>query len=117
MRPDLIIPLDRVRGPNEPLPSDHVRAHKLYAALFDEVQDLIKGKHLLIVPSGPLTQLPFQVLVTSPPTSANNRAIASACAGSCGHRVACCVVIEGPAPCRQAEHRAQADGWLRQPSP
>ena len=40
------------------------RAHKLYSALFGEVQDLIKGKHLLIVPSGPLTQLPFQVLVT-----------------------------------------------------
>jgi CHAT domain-containing protein len=31
------------------------------------VEDLIKGKHLLIVPSGPLTQLPFQVLVTAPP--------------------------------------------------
>ena len=50
-----------------PLPFDHVRAHKLYAALFGQVQDLIKGKHLLIVPSGPLTQLPFQVLVTKAP--------------------------------------------------
>ena len=29
-------------------------------------QDLIRDKHLLIVPSGPLTQLPFQVLVTKP---------------------------------------------------
>ena len=40
------------------------------------MQDLIKGKHLLIVPSGPLTQLPFQVLVTKPPTSGDHRAAA-----------------------------------------
>ena len=58
------IPLDKAPSANEPLPFDHARAHKLYTALFGEVQDLIKGKHLLIVPSGPLTQLPFQVLVT-----------------------------------------------------
>src|SRR5215467_8925228 len=37
---------------------------------------LIGGKHLLIVPSGPLTQLPFQVLVTAAPTSADHRAVA-----------------------------------------
>ncbi len=36
-------------------------------SLFGQVEDLIKGKHLLIVPSGPLTQLPFQVLVTAAP--------------------------------------------------
>src|SRR5258705_1757763 len=28
---------------------------------------MIKGKHLIVVPSGGLTQLPFQVLVTQPP--------------------------------------------------
>ena len=56
-----------VTGAPSPLPFDHARAHKLYAALFGQVQDLIKGKHLLIVPSGPLTQLPFQVLVTKAP--------------------------------------------------
>ena len=70
------IPLDKAPGPNQPLPFDHARAHKLYSALFGEVQDLIKGKHLLIVPSGPLTQLPFQVLVTKPPTSGDHRAVA-----------------------------------------
>ena len=32
-----------------------------------QVEDLIKGKHLLVVPSGSLTQLPFQVLVTINP--------------------------------------------------
>ena len=53
----------------DPLPFDHARAHKLYMNLFGEVQNLIKGKHLLIVPSGPLTQLPFQVLVTEAPTA------------------------------------------------
>ena len=50
-----------------PLPFDLARAHALYRGLFGEVEDFIKGKHLLIVPSGALTQLPFQVLVTAPP--------------------------------------------------
>jgi CHAT domain-containing protein/tetratricopeptide (TPR) repeat protein len=52
------------------LPFDAARAHKLYMALFGEVRDLIKGRHLLMVPSGPLTQLPLQVLVTEPPAAA-----------------------------------------------
>jgi CHAT domain-containing protein/tetratricopeptide (TPR) repeat protein len=49
------------------LPFDIRRAYALYQALLGPVEHLIKGKHLLIVPSGPLTQLPFQVLVTEPP--------------------------------------------------
>jgi CHAT domain-containing protein/Flp pilus assembly protein TadD len=65
-----------VKGAPNPLPFDHARAHKLYMGLFGQVQDLIKGKHLLIVPSGPLTQLPFQVLMTGPPTSGDHRAAA-----------------------------------------
>ena len=60
-------------GSNPLLPFDHARAHKLYVALFGEVQDLVAGKHLLIVPSGPLTQLPFQVLITKQPTSSDHR--------------------------------------------
>jgi CHAT domain-containing protein/tetratricopeptide (TPR) repeat protein len=55
---------------------DHLRAHKLYMDLFSNVVDLIKDKHLLIVPSGPLTQLPFHALVTQPPTTSDHRAIA-----------------------------------------
>jgi tetratricopeptide (TPR) repeat protein/CHAT domain-containing protein len=51
----------------DPLPFDRARAFKLYLGLFGQVQDLIKGRHLLIVPSGALTQLPFQVLVTEAP--------------------------------------------------
>jgi CHAT domain-containing protein/tetratricopeptide (TPR) repeat protein len=49
----------------ETLPFDADRAHRLYKALFGGVEDLIRDKHLLIVPSGPLTQLPFHVLVTA----------------------------------------------------
>lgn len=63
---------DAERG--RPLPFDYPRAHKLYKALFGQVEDLIKGKHLLIVPSGPLTQLPFQVLVTAMPPAPQSAA-------------------------------------------
>ena len=51
----------------KPLPFDHRRAYRLYKSLFGGFDDLIKDKNLLIVPSGPLTQLPFHVLVTRPP--------------------------------------------------
>jgi CHAT domain-containing protein/Tfp pilus assembly protein PilF len=51
----------------KPLPFDLNRAHTFYKALFGQIEDLIKDKHLLIVPSGPLTQLPFQVLITEEP--------------------------------------------------
>jgi CHAT domain-containing protein/tetratricopeptide (TPR) repeat protein len=70
------IPLSKLPSPKQPLPFDHGRAHKLYTALFGEVGDLVDGKHLLIVPSGSLTQLPFQVLVTKSPTSSEHREIA-----------------------------------------
>jgi CHAT domain-containing protein/tetratricopeptide (TPR) repeat protein len=50
----------------ETLPFPRSRSHALYKALFGEVEDLIRDKHLLVVPSGALTQLPFQVLVTAP---------------------------------------------------
>jgi CHAT domain-containing protein len=49
-----------------PLPFDLKRAHTLYRGLFSSVTDLIDGKRLLMVPSGPLTTLPLQVLVTEP---------------------------------------------------
>lgn len=52
------------------LPFDLALAHELYRAVFGEVGDLIKDKRLLIVPSGPLTVLPFQVLVTEKPAVA-----------------------------------------------
>ena len=52
------------------LPFDLDHAHDLYQVLFGRVEDLIKGKRLLIAPSGPLTALPFQVLVTDRPATA-----------------------------------------------
>jgi CHAT domain-containing protein len=70
------IPLGNAPRPGQPLPFDHARAHRLYTTLFGEVGNLIKGKHLLIVPSGPLTQFAFQVLLTKPPTSGDHRAAA-----------------------------------------
>ena len=54
----------------KPLPFDLARAHALYKALFGQIEDLINDKRLLIVPSGPLTQLPFQVMVTDEPNTA-----------------------------------------------
>ena len=48
------------------LPFDHKRGHALYRALFDQIEDLVAGKHLLVVPSGSLTMLPFSVLITAP---------------------------------------------------
>jgi CHAT domain-containing protein/Tfp pilus assembly protein PilF len=53
-------------------PFDLMEAHELYQALFGQVAPLLaksdgSGKQLLIVPAGPLTKLPFQVLVTEKP--------------------------------------------------
>ena len=58
------------------LPFDHARAHRLYKTLFGQVEDIVKGKQLQIVPSGALTQLPFQVLLTAAPGSAGHRSAA-----------------------------------------
>ena len=50
---------------------DLAAAHELYVALFGPVEALIKDKPLLlIVPSGPLTALPFHLLVTDKPAIA-----------------------------------------------
>lgn len=46
-------------------------AHDLYATLLGPVEDLIKGKrHVMVVPSGSLTALPFHLLVTDKPSVA-----------------------------------------------
>ena len=59
--------IDRSR----PLPFHLEIAHELYEGLFGRVRDMIEGKkRLLIVPSGPLTSLPFHVLVTRNPATA-----------------------------------------------
>ncbi len=52
---------------SRPLPFSLSKAYALYKALFGQIEDMIAGKRLLIVPSGVLTSLPFQVLVTKKP--------------------------------------------------
>jgi CHAT domain-containing protein len=47
---------------------DMVRAYVVYKLLLDPLKPLLAGKqHLLLVPTGPLTSLPFQVLLTESP--------------------------------------------------
>lgn len=52
---------------HEPLPFDVSKAHELYEALFGGLADVVEGKHLLVVPSGALTRLPLEALVTASP--------------------------------------------------
>jgi CHAT domain-containing protein len=50
---------------------DLALAHELYAALIGPVEALVKDKkHLIVVPSGALTSLPFHLLVTEQPAAA-----------------------------------------------
>ena len=51
-------------------PFDPARAHELYQALLAPFAEVTEGKHLIIVPSGALTSLPFHVLVTEKPDAA-----------------------------------------------
>ena len=46
---------------------DAAVAFSLYRALFGGIEDMVKDKSLLIVPSGALTHLPFEVLVNDKP--------------------------------------------------
>ncbi len=56
-------------GPRELF--DVALAHELYGTLIGPVEGLVKDKkHLIIVPSGPLTALPFHLLVTEKPALA-----------------------------------------------
>ncbi len=66
---------DKVPAPGAPLPFDETRAHRLFTSLLGGAADLIRGKTLLLVPSGPLTQLPFQVLIGEAPQGADHKSI------------------------------------------
>ena len=72
----LKMPFDKVPKGDDALPFDHARAHTLYKALFGQFEGVIRDKHLLLVPSGPLTQLPFQVLVTDLPKASDHKSMA-----------------------------------------
>jgi tetratricopeptide (TPR) repeat protein/CHAT domain-containing protein len=58
--------LQRTPSKSSGLPFDLARAHRLYQTLFGAFSEHIAGRHLLIVPSGPMTTLPPHVLVTEP---------------------------------------------------
>ena len=62
---------DKAPKDGAPLPFDAGRANAVYKSLLGQAEDLIRGKHLLIVPSGALTTLPFQVLVSKASSSAD----------------------------------------------
>lgn len=60
-----------VKSGKRPELFDLAVAHDLYATLLGPVEDLIKGKrHVMVVPSGSLTALPFHLLVTDKPSVA-----------------------------------------------
>jgi CHAT domain-containing protein/tetratricopeptide (TPR) repeat protein len=67
--------IDRIDGKIDPAQAgklfDLSLAHELYATLLGPVDTLIKDKkHVIVVPSGPLTALPFHLLVTDAPAAA-----------------------------------------------
>jgi CHAT domain-containing protein/Tfp pilus assembly protein PilF len=56
------------RSADKPALFDLALAHELYVELIGPIEGLVRGKrHLLVVPSGPLTSLPFHLLVTEKP--------------------------------------------------
>ena len=59
--------LDRPPAASDPLPFDLQRAFGLYQALLEPVAKDIEGRELILVPSGALATLPFQVLLTQKP--------------------------------------------------
>ena len=56
------------KSPGKPVLFDLALAHELYIALIGPVEELVKDKrHVIVVPSGSLTSLPFHLLVTERP--------------------------------------------------
>jgi CHAT domain-containing protein len=69
------VPANKVPEAAHLFPFDAAGAYKLYEALFKPDADLIKGRHLLVVPTGALTQLPLQALLTREPDSLDLRSL------------------------------------------
>ena len=65
--------LNRPPAPGDQLPFDLDRAFGLYQALLEPVAKDIEGKELILVPSGPLATLPFQLLLTDKPAPGTGR--------------------------------------------
>jgi CHAT domain-containing protein/tetratricopeptide (TPR) repeat protein len=63
-------PLAEGNADGAPQVFDVKRAYDLYKLLLERFAPMLSGKrHVLLVPAGPLSSLPFQVLVTEPPKS------------------------------------------------
>jgi CHAT domain-containing protein/tetratricopeptide (TPR) repeat protein len=60
------------------LPFDGATAHQLYRDLIAPVAEEIRGRTILLVATGPLTSLPFQVLLTEPASTATTREMMAA---------------------------------------
>ena len=95
------------------LPFGQARAHELYQALFGPVADLIKDKQLLLVPSGPLTQLPFQVLVTAEFCGRRREIHSVAHPRACSNRAARSLFAQGAAAAGTARRGEQTHDRLR----
>jgi CHAT domain-containing protein/tetratricopeptide (TPR) repeat protein len=67
---DALACLDAVKQSPEGdlLPFDTKLAHELYRDVFGQIEDVIRGRHLLVVAADAFTTLPLHVLVTAPPT-------------------------------------------------
>jgi hypothetical protein len=105
-------------------PFDLGRARALYQTLFGPFEAVIANRHLLIVPSGPLTTLPLHVLVTDAPSQddAPNEIDPLAHASWLGkrqahYRASIGVEPEGGARRCQAEHGCQPVHRLCQSAP
>src|SRR5262249_4183926 len=58
---------------------DLERAYSLYRRTLGALDSVFGGKrHLIVVPTGPLTSLPFHVLVTEPPMGSGREVLRSA---------------------------------------
>jgi CHAT domain-containing protein len=66
----LKIGLEKIPQQGGELPLDAAIAAELFEQLLGPFAESIRGKHLLIVPSGPLTSLPFGVLLAEKPKMA-----------------------------------------------
>ena len=84
--------LDTEATEDQQPPFDAAAAFALHRDLFGGVEDLIKDKSLLIVPSGALTQLPFEALVTEKPDESLPRFEAYKSASWLGQRQAVTVL-------------------------
>ncbi len=89
------------------------RAHALYKLVLGPVAGLVAGKrHLIVVPTGPLTSVPFQVLLTEPPgphkgvAALRQRRVADQ--EPCAERAAFRAVSAGAAQADPCRHRGKA---------